>query len=90
MALFARTEWAISSPRCGHDLKMLPIRDTSVQGWPLDVRERAEAVHLRLEDPVGVIEPFGDAREPHRRGGKHSRNSYQRTCDSVGVTTALD
>ena len=87
MALFARTEWAISSPRCGHDLKMLPIRDTSVQGWPLDVRERAEAVHLRLEDPVGVIEPSGMRGS---RIGKHSRNSYQRTCDSVGVTTALD
>ena len=30
-----------------------------------DVGERPEAVHLRLEDPGGVIEGLGDAKEPH-------------------------
>jgi hypothetical protein len=31
----------------------------------LDAGERPEAVHLRLEDPIRVVERLRDAEEPH-------------------------
>jgi hypothetical protein len=37
------------------------------------VGERTEAVHLRLEDPVGVIERFRDAEQAHRRVASPNR-----------------
>jgi hypothetical protein len=41
---------------------------------PLDVCEGAEPVVLHLEDPVGMIEWFGEANERHRaeRLGRHA------------------
>jgi hypothetical protein len=31
----------------------------------VDVRERTEAVHFWLEDPIGVVERLGDAKQMH-------------------------
>ena len=33
---------------------------------PTHMRQRAEAVELRLKEEVGMIERLGDAKEPHR------------------------
>jgi hypothetical protein len=35
------------------------------------MRHRPEAVHLRLEDPLRVIERLGDAEEAHERERRH-------------------
>jgi hypothetical protein len=37
----------------------------------LDVRKRAEAVHLWLEDEIRVIERLGDSEQPHRALDAH-------------------
>ena len=34
---------------------------------PLDVRQRAEAVVLQLEQPIGMVEGVREAHERHRR-----------------------
>jgi len=58
-----------------------------------DMRERAEAIELRLENEVRMIERLGDTKEPHggRRGMKRTCRSYQTDVITVrpGASTGM-
>jgi hypothetical protein len=90
----AVTQWAISSASWGQDLKVCPLREMRVQWWPLTCVRRPEAIHLRLEDPVRVVEGRLDSEQAHRdkrghlglngmiTGGSRLPRDYGRLCSA--------
>jgi hypothetical protein len=45
----------------------VPVARDQLAVMPADVRERSEAIDLRLEHELGMVERLGNAQEPHRR-----------------------
>ena len=52
---------------------------------PVDVGERPEPVHLRLEDELGMIEGLRDAQKAHRGKGGRAWTTEHTSARPVGL-----
>jgi len=67
----AQTACAISSASCGHCFEPVAVAGHELAAAPPHDRQRPEAVQLRLEEEVGMIERLRDPEEPHGVDGTH-------------------
>lgn len=78
MALWARTASATSSASWGPRREHMPVARHELAVMAPDVRERTEAIELRLEQEIRMIERLRDAQQPYGAEGHEMRSQNTR------------